>query len=530
MRVLVSDALGEEGVEMFEKEDGIEVDVKVGLSPKELKDIIAGYDGLAIRSATKVTADLLDAATRLKVVGRAGIGLDNVDIPAATQNGIVVMNTPDGNVITTAEHAISLMLSLTRNIPQGTASMKAGRWEKKELQGRELFNKVVGVIGYGKIGSIVADRARGLRMQVIVYDPYVTPDLIEKAGFESVTLDQLYQRSDYISVHVPKLKDTVGLIDKSAFEKMKDGAMVINCARGGIVREADLLDALKSGKVAGAALDVFFTEPPGELPLLEIDNLICTPHLGAATREAQTNVAVSVAGQIIDYLKNGTVINAVNAPSVSGELLKKLNPFLNLADRMGCLQAQLSRWPLKGVSIEFAGDFQDLDLAPISMAVLKGLLTPIVKDDVNFVNARIMAKGRGITVKETTSSEAEDFLNLITIQTTSQESAQESTCTVAGTIYGKRDPRIVKINNFRLEMIPEGYLALIYNEDKPGTIGEIGNILGRHSVNIDRMQVGQEKEGKRNITFLCTDVSIPDPVIEELRAMSLIRSVTPLEL
>lgn len=526
MRVLVSDALGEEGIEMFKKEDDIEVDVKVGLSAEELKAIIGEYDGLAIRSATKVTADLLDGATRLKVVGRAGIGLDNVDIPAATKSGIVVMNTPDGNVVTTAEHAISLMLSLTRNIPQGTASMKAGRWDKKKLQGRELFNKVIGIIGFGKIGSIVADRARGLRMQVIVHDPYVTPDLIEKAGFESATLDQLYQRSDYISVHVPKLKGTVGLIDKNAFEKMKAGVMVINCARGGIIRESDLLNAMQSGKVAGAALDVFDTEPPGKLPLFEIDNLICTPHLGASTKEAQTNVAVSVARQIIDYLKNGTVVNAVNAPSVSGELLKKLIPFLNLADRMGCLQAQLVQWPLKEVSIEYAGDFQDLDLSPISMAVLKGLLTPVVKDDVNFVNAQIMAKERGITVKETTSSEAEDFLNLITIRAISQD----STCTVIGTIYGKREPRIVKINNFRLEMIPEGHLLLIYNVDKPGCIGEIGKTLGSHGINIDRMQVGQEKEGRRNIIFLCTDVSIPDTVIEELRDLSLIKSVTPLQL
>ena len=526
MKVLISDALGEQGVNMFKEAGDIDVDVNTGLSPDELKRIIGNYDALVIRSATQVTANLLEAATRLKVVGRAGIGLDNVDIPAATKQGVVVMNTPEGNVVTTAEHAISMMLALSRNIPQGTALLKAGRWDKKNLQGREVFNKILGVIGCGKIGSIVADLARGLKMQVIVHDPYVSSDIIKKKGFEGVTLEQLFQRSDYITVHVPKLKDTIGLINKAAFEKMKDGVMIINCARGGIVNETDLLDALTTGKVAGAALDVFETEPPGNLPLLQHDRLICTPHLGASTQEAQTNVAVAIAGQIIDYLKTGTVINAVNAPSVTGELLVNLRPFLTLADRMGCLQAQLADWPLKEVIIEYAGDFKGLDLSPVTMAVLKGLLSPSVKDDVNFVNAQILAKERGIKVKETTSLEAEDFVNLITVQTLSSSEA----ITVAGTIYGKKDPRIVKMNNFRLEMIPEGHIALIYNIDQPGSIGEIGSTLGHYDVNIDRMQVGQEKEGKRNIIFLCTDIPIPDRALEELRGLPLVKSVTPLEL
>ena len=358
MKVLISDNLGEEGIKMFQEEEGIEVDVNTGLPPEELKAIIGQYDGLVIRSATKVTGDLLEAAENLKVVGRAGIGLDNVDIPAATARGVVVMNTPTGNVITTAEHAIGMMVSLSRNIPQGTASLKAGRWEKKKLQGKELYNKVVGVVGFGKIGSIVADRARGLRMQVIIYDPMVNPEQIAKAGFESVSLDELYERADYITIHVPKMKETLGLINKDAFAKMKDGVMVINCARGGIVNEADLCDAIESGKVAGAALDVFETEPPGENPLFEFEKVICTPHLGASTKEAQTNVAVQVADQIIDYLKNGTVRNAVNVPSVSGDLLKKLGPYLFLGDRMGALQAQLICGALQEISLEYAGDFQ----------------------------------------------------------------------------------------------------------------------------------------------------------------------------
>ena len=295
MKVLVSDNLGEAGIKMFEDEEGIEVDVKTGLSPEELKTIIGDYDALVIRSATKVTEDLLEAATRMKVVGRAGIGLDNVDIPAATKHGVVVMNTPGGNVITTAEHAIAMILSLSRNIPEGTASLKAGRWDKKKLQGREIYNKILGLIGFGKIGSIVADRARGLKMQVIVHDPFVTPEQIEKAGFESVSLEELYHNSDYITIHVPKLKSTTGMIDKEAFDQMKDGVMIVNCARGGIVNETDLYDVLKSGKVAGAALDVFEQEPPGVCQLFDCDHLICTPHLGASTQEAQTKVAVDVA-------------------------------------------------------------------------------------------------------------------------------------------------------------------------------------------------------------------------------------------
>ena len=525
MKVLVSDNLGEDGIRMFQEAEGIEVDVNTGLDPDALKAIIGQYDALVIRSATKVSADLLQAAAKLKVVGRAGIGLDNVDIPAATQRGVVVMNTPTGNVVTTAEHAIAMMLALTRNIPTGTASLREGRWEKKKLQGREIFNKVLGVIGFGKIGAIVADRARGLRMNVIIHDPFVTPEQIQKAGFECVDLESLYERADYITVHVPKLKNTVGMIDKSAFDKMKPGVMIINCARGGIVNENDLYDALESGKVAGAALDVFETEPPGRSPLVEHARVICTPHLGASTREAQTNVAVAIAQQIIDFLTAGTVANAVNMPSVTGEVLEKIGPYLTLAERMGCLQAQLVRGPIKEVVIEFCGDFKDMDLAPVSTAVLKGILTPVVKDDVNFVNASVMAQQRGIKVTETSSAESDFYVNQITVRAISTE--MESV--VSGTIFGKKDPRIVKIDKFRLEMIPEGHMALIQNIDKPGSIGQIGTTLGRYKINIGRMQVGQEEEGDRNIVFLTTDTPIPEEVVEEMRQLSLVKTVTPLE-
>jgi D-3-phosphoglycerate dehydrogenase / 2-oxoglutarate reductase len=525
MKVLVSDNLGEIGIRMLQAEEGIEVDVKTGLAPEELKQIIGNYDALVIRSATKVTESLLDSARRLKVIGRAGIGLDNVDIPAATKRGVVVMNTPSGNVVTTAEHAIAMMLALTRNIPEGTMSLKAGRWEKKKLQGRELFNKVLGVVGFGKIGSIVADRARGLRMQVIVSDPFVNPEQIQKAGFGSVTLEQLFAQSDYISIHVPKLKDTIGLFNKAAFARMKDGVMIINCARGGIVDEADLYDAIVSGKVAGAALDVFEAEPPGPSPLLSLDRVIATPHLGASTQEAQTNVAVDVAAQIIDFLKNGTIANAVNVSSVTGELLKKIGPYLTLGEKMGCLQAQLAQGPITDVIIEYNGDFSGMDLTPVTTAVLKGLLTPIVKDAVNFVNAQTLSKERGIKVTETSSFESEDYLNLISVRTTSQA----KTVHVSGTIFGKKEPRIVKIDKFRLEMIPKGHMALINNIDRPGSIGEIGSTLGNHHINIGRMQVGQEEDGDRNIIFLATDTPIPQAVVEDLRRLPSVKSVTPLE-
>jgi D-3-phosphoglycerate dehydrogenase len=419
-----------------------------------------------------------------------------------------------------------MLMALTRNIPWGTSTLKAGLWEKKRLQGREVFNKVLGIIGFGKIGSIVADRARGLKMRVIVHDTYVTPEQIEKAGFEPVSIEELYRRSDYISLHVPKMKETLGLLDKAAFDQMKDGVMVINCARGGIVDEADLNDALKSGKVAGAALDVFEHEPPGVCPLFDVDRVICTPHLGASTLEAQTNVAVQVAGQIIAFLKNGTVINGVNVPPVSGELLEKIGPFLTLADRMGCLLTQLAGGPIREIVIDFAGDFQDLDLSPVKAAVLKGLLTPMIKDDVNFVNAEVLAKERGVKVTETTIAETDEYINLITVQAVSDEGVNK----VAGTIFGKKNPRVVNINNFRLELRPEGRFILIHNTDKPGAIGGIGTTLGDHNINISRMRVGQEEGNDKTMIFLRTDERISDDVMEKLRALPLNISVREFEL
>jgi len=525
MKVLISDKLGEAGIELFEKEPDIEVDVHTDLSPEELMEEIADYDALVIRSATKVTADLLEAATNLKVVGRAGIGLDNVDIPAATQKGIVVMNTPTGNTVTTAEHAIAMMMALSRNIPQGTSSLREGRWDKKKLQGRELKGKTLGLLGFGKIGSIVASLARGLQMNIIIFDPNVNPERIEKAGFKSVaTADDLYEQADYITVHVPKIKKTTGMLNKDAFARMKDGVMIINCARGGIVNEEDLCEALASGKVGGAALDVFATEPPGESPLFQFDNFICTPHLGASTREAQTNVAVDVANQIIAFLKDGTIINAVNAPSVTGEKLQKLQPYLELATRIGRLQAQIIRGKLQEVTIEYNGDYHGLDLDPVSTALLNGLLDTLIADAVNAVNAPAIAQDMGIKVSETSSPEPFDYRNLMTVKVTTTEETQ----TVGGTLLGKIYPRIVRINEFRMDMSPYDHFLLILSANKPGDIGNIGAVFGEYGINIVRLMIGQEEDpGARNLIAVRTEEAVPDNVIKELEQQELVISVTP---
>jgi len=527
MKVLVSDNLGQAGIDLLEAEPGLEVDVKTDLSPDELKSAIRDYEALIIRSSTKVTAELIACAPKLKVVGRAGIGLDNVDIPEATKKGVVVMNTPGGNVVTTAEHTIALMMSMTRNIPQGTASLKAGRWDKKTLQGREIMNKSLGLIGYGKIGSIVADRARGLKMRVMVYDPVVQPETIEKKGFEAVSLETLYKEADYITVHVPKSKNTEKMIDAEAFEKMRPGVMMVNCARGGIVDEAALIAALKSGKVAGAALDVFESEPPAaDHPLLAMDNVIATPHLGASTLEAQTNVAVAVAEQVIEYLTRNNIVNAVNVPSVSGTLLERLKPFLYLADRMGAMLAQYSSGQIKEIRIDYTGDFQGLDMSPVSTAFLKGMLDALVPDEVNTINAPLLAKEKGIRVSEASSEESYEFTNLINVQVVTTENQYQ----VAGTVFGKTDARIVRINDFRIEIVPEGHVVLIHNLDEPGAIGSIGNALGDNHINISRMQVGREANGFNNIILIRTDTPVAEPVIQQIQALPKVRDIRTFEL
>ncbi len=526
MKVLISDNLSESGVKIFQETPGIEVHVNTGLTPEELKGVIGQYHGLVIRSATKVTADIIEAAHNLKVIGRAGIGLDNVDIPAASKRGIVVMNTPEGNTITTAEHTIAMMMALSRNIPQATSSLKGGNWEKKKLQGRELYNKTLGLIGAGKIGRIVADRAKGMKMKVIVYDPYIKPEALEKLDLEPVALEELLKRSDYITIHTPRTDETLDMINKETLSKMKTGAMLINCARGGIVNEDDLYEALESGHLGGAAFDVFATEPPGHIKLMSLSNFICTPHLGASTREAQDNVAVDVAEQIVAYLMHGTVKNAVNVPSIGPELMNILRPYAILAEKMGSLQTQLVDSGILEVQISYSGKVTEYDVTPLTTAMLKGLLTPILRDDVNFVNASYIAAERGIKVVESKTKTSEDFASLLMLKVKSMEGVN----IVSGTIFGKTMPRILRINDFYLEAVPEGHILLIHNEDIPGVIGRIGTTLGKHKVNIGRMNVGQERAKKQNVILLTTDVSVKDDILEKVRALDHVFSARRIEL
>jgi|UniRef100_A0A7V6A446 D-3-phosphoglycerate dehydrogenase len=527
MKVLISDNLHKAGVAILEQHPNIEVDFRPGLSPEELKEAIKDADALAIRSATKVTAELIQHAPLLKVIGRAGTGLDNVDIQAASKRGIVVMNTPGGNTITTAEHAISLMLALARNIPQAAQSMREGRWDKKKYQGTEIFNKVLGIIGLGRIGRVVAERALGLKMRVIGYDPYITKELATSMGVEMVSLDELLARSDFITLHTPKTKETTKLLDRKAFHKMKPGVRLINCSRGGIVDEEALLEALKEGKVAGAALDVFETEPPpADFPLAQLPNVICTPHLGASTEEAQANVSVAICEQILEYLLYGTIMNAVNAPSVSRETLAQLKPYLTLAEALGSFQAQITEGAISAVSVAYIGEVSKLDTKPLTHSILKGLLTPMMGDEVNYVNAPAMAALRGITVSEEKIAATEDFTTLIRL--TVRAGMEENV--VAGTIFGKYEPRIVKINKFRLEAIPEGHMLFIYNTDRPGVIGAIGTTIGSHDINIARMTVGQEKERGQNIILLTTDTPVTPECLQAVRNLEHVAQAIQLEL
>ncbi len=526
MRILVSDTLSEAGLEKLTGVPGFDVVVNTKLTPEELRDVIKDFDALVIRSGTKVTAQVLENAVNLKVIGRAGIGLDNVDVEAASKRGIVVMNTPEGNVVTTAEHAIAMMLALTRNIPQASGSLKVGKWEKKRFQGKEVYHKVLGIIGVGRIGRIVADRAMGLKMKVIGYDPYINAEVIDNLGLEGVSFDDLLAKADYITIHTPMTSETRNILNADAFRKMKPGVFIINCARGGIVNEADLHEAIKEGIVAGAALDVFSVEPPSGNPLLALDQVIATPHLGASTEEAQENVAIAVADQMVDFLTRGTIRNAVNAPNIDGVVLAKLRPYLSLAEKLGCVLTQITKGAIQKVSIEYVGEAAALETQPLTVSILKGMLTPILGDMVNFVNVPVHVKERNIKVTESIRSEAEDFTNLISIRVKTAE--QENL--VAGTIFGKKEPRMVRINDFRLEAALEGYLLLIYNIDTPGTIGAIGTCLGKNNLNISLMNVGQVLERGQNIIFLRTETPVSQKVIKELLAMDNVDIVQSIEL
>ena len=519
-KVLISDKMNKLAEDIF-KARGVEVDVKTGLKPDELKAIIGQYDGLAIRSSTTVTPEILEAATNLKVVGRAGIGVDNVDIKAATAKGVIVMNTPFGNSITTAEHAIAMMFALARDIPQASASTHEGKWEKNKFMGVELYNKTLGLIGCGNIGSIVADRAIGLKMNVLAYDPFLSADKAVELGVKKVELDELFENADFITLHVPKNEKTKNIINKDAIAKMKKGVRIINCARGGLINEADLKEALDSGKVAGAALDVFDVEPATKdtTPLLGHEKIICTPHLGASTDEAQVNVAIQVAEQLSDYLVTGAVVNALNTPSISAEDAPRLKPYLKLAEQLGSFAGQITESGIKSVNVSYEGTVSELNVKPLTAAVVAKLLQS-VSDSVNMVNAMTIAESKGIQISETKSGSQKDFRSLITVTIVSES----RTRSVAGTLFTGREPRIVNVEGVPIEAALSKDMLFIRNEDKPGLIGSLGTILGNAKQNIADFRLGRTDGADSAVCLISLDAPLPDDLFKEVSNLSQVKT------
>jgi len=516
-KVMIRDNMSPIARDILEATGNIEVVVdndKATNDPEVLSGIIGEFHGLAVRSGTAVTEQVLKNAKQLKVIGRAGIGVDKIDVPTATKQGVVVMNAPGGNTVTTAEHTISLLLALARNIPQATASIRRGKWEKKKLTGIEISGKTLGVIGFGQIGRVVAERARGLKMKVIATDPFVSKEAAKALEVELVSLDELLARSDFITLHVPRLKETVDMVNATTIKKMKPGVRIINCARGEVVHLGDLYEALISGHVAGAALDVFPYEPPDpDLPLLKLPNVISTPHLGASTDEAQVKVAEMIAKQIGAYLIDGVIINAVNFPSLSLEVMDQIRPHLDLAEKMGSMMGQLAR-EIHDVTISYSGNLISLDTRPLTHAVLKGLLSAFTDRPVNYVNAPELARERGIHVNSTRSQAKDDFAGLIRVKL---EGHEEEPDEIWGTIFENKYPRLVKIGQIYLDAIPEGSMIVIQNFDKPGVIGNVGTTLGRHNINIGRFQLGRSDD--RALCMVNIDTPAEEEVLEALKAL-----------
>ncbi len=514
-RVLVSDKLSKTAVQIF-KDRGIAVDYlpDLGKDKEKLLQAIGDYDGLAIRSATKVSEKVIAAAKKLRVIGRAGIGVDNVDVPAATTRGIVVMNTPFGNSITTAEHAIALLFAVARQLPAADASTQAGKWEKNRFMGVEITAKTLGIIGCGNIGSIVADRALGLKMKVIAYDPFLSGERAMQLGVDKVELDELFRRADFITLHTPLTDKTRNVIDAASIAKMKDGVRIINCARGGLVDEDALAAAIKSGKVAGAGVDVFVTEPAEASPLFGLPNVVCTPHLGAATTEAQENVALQIAEQMADYLIDGAVSNALNMPSISAEEAPRLTPFVRLADLIGSFAGQLTDTMIKGIAIEYAGDVAEMNTRALTSALVAGLLRPVLAE-VNMVNGPVLARERGIAVDEVRQSKRgayETYVRL-TVRTEQMERS------LAGTVFSDGRPRIIQIKGIDMEAGFAPHMLYVTNRDKPGFIGRLGTLLGNERVNIANFNLGRSAPGEDAISLIEVDEPISDAVLGRVRAL-----------
>jgi D-3-phosphoglycerate dehydrogenase / 2-oxoglutarate reductase len=522
VRVLISDKMDPRAAAIF-RERGIAADEKPGLAPDELKAIIGDYDGLAIRSATKVTKDLLQSADRLKVVGRAGIGVDNVDIPAATARGVVVMNTPFGNSITTAEHAIALMFALARQLPEADASTQAGRWEKNRFMGVEVTGKTLGLIGAGNIGSIVATRALGLKMKVIAYDPFLTPERALELGVEKVELDELLARADFITLHTPLTDQTRNILSRDNLAKTKNGVRIVNCARGGLIDETALKDGLDSGHIAGAALDVFETEPAKDSPLFGTAGFISTPHLGASTSEAQVNVAIQVAEQMSDFLLLGGVSNAINMPSLSAEEAPRLRPYMALAEKLGRLVGQIVGDEVRSVDVEVEGAAAELNMKPITGAVLAGLMGTY-SQSVNMVNAPFLAKERGLDLREIRHEREGDYHTLVAVTAGTDHGPMR----VEGTLFGNRAPRLVKIFGIQVEAEIAGQMIYIVNTDAPGFIGALGTKLGENRINIATFNLGRHDEGGEAVALVAVDDPITPEVARQLHALPGVREVVPL--
>ncbi|MCX5749899.1 MAG: phosphoglycerate dehydrogenase [Candidatus Saganbacteria bacterium] len=512
MKVLIADKAAPEGIEKL-KAAGFEVDVKTGCTEDQLLAIIGDYDGMMVRSETKVTAKIIDAAKKMKIIGRAGVGVDNIDVPAATKKGIIVVNSPDGNTIAAAEHTFAMMMALSRNIPQAVASLKGKKWEKSKFMGSELYNKILGIVGIGKIGSRVAAYAQGLGMKVICYDPFINEDYAKKIGVTVKSLDEVLKESDYITLHLPKTKDTAKMINKDKIALMKDGVKIINVARGGIIDEADLKEALLSKKIAAAALDVFEVEPAPDNPLIELENVIATPHLGASTVEAQVNVAVDVAEQIADVLKGGMARAAVNIPSMRPDILGPVKHFLPIAEKLGSFAAQIVSGPVTSVEISYLGELSNNNITPLTTAVLKGILGYALGESVNHVNASLIAKERGISVKEVKSGDAENFSNLISITVVSGSDKK----TVAGTVLGSFGERLVRIDDLQTDVVPTGFLLITEHTDKPGIIGKVGTLLGENNINIASMDVGRKSIGGKAVMILNIDTPASDDMLKKIK-------------
>jgi len=513
-KILVSDPLAEEGLSIL-REHG-RVDVRTELSEDQLVAIIKDYDALVVRSGTQVTARIIDAGKRLKIIGRAGTGVDNIDVEAATRRGIPVVNAPEGNTLAATEHTLAMMLALARNIPQATASLKQKQWKRSKFMGVELNEKTLGIVGFGRIGREIAKRANAMQMRCVAYDPFISAERAQQLGVELLPLDEVIRQSDVITVHTPLTKETTHLINADKIAIMKDGVRIINCARGGIIDEKALYEGLKSGKVAGAALDVFEDEPPLKSPLLDLENVVVTPHLGASTVEAQQNVATTVAKEIVSVLHGGQAKYAVNAPMIPSELQDRIEPFATLGEKMGRFLIQLLEGRLEGVDIVYGGEISQLagNTKFITRHVLKGLMDPILQAPANIINAEYIAKERGITIRETITEESHGFKNLITICTTTDRMAE----TMSGSVLMKGRSRIVGIGGYTMDMIPEGYVIVSRHLDKPGVIGRASTILGESNINIAGMQVGRINPGEEAIMVLNVDSEVPSDVMEKIRS------------